>query len=146
MERHSFKQVWKHLRVYILSGMALVAAFMLLNLFGIGCPIKFLTGISCPGCGMTRAMWKLLTLDLPSALDFHPLSVAMPLFAALWLCFTCAKKPTARRVVVIAAVVSLIAVYLYRQLAGGDEVVIFDPRQGYVYRTAVKLWQTILPS
>ena len=145
MDRLAFKQAWKRLRVYILSGMALVAGFMLLNLFGIGCPIKFLTGISCPGCGMTRATWKLLTLDLPAAWDYHPLSVAMPLFAVLWLCFTLTQKPTARRVVVIAAVVSLIAVYLYRQLTGGDEVVIFDPRQGYIYRTAVKLWRMILP-
>jgi hypothetical protein len=145
MERHSTKQVWKHLRVYILSAIALAAAFLLLNLFGIGCPIKFLTGISCPGCGMTRATWKLLTLDLPAALDFHPLSVAMPFFAALWLCFTWTKKPTARRVVVIAAVASLIAVYLYRQLTGGDEVVVFTPRQGYLYRMAVELWQRILP-
>ena len=145
MDRLALKHAWKRLRVYILSGMALVAGFMLLNLFGIGCPIKFLTGISCPGCGMTRATWKLLTLDLPAALDYHPLSAAMPVFAALWLCFTCAKKPTARRVVVIVAVVALIGVYLYRQLTGGDEVVIFDPRQGYVYRTAVKLWRMILP-
>lgn len=145
MGRLSTKQAWKHLRVYLLSVIALAAAFLLLNLFGIGCPIKFLTGISCPGCGMTRAMWKLLTLDLPAALAYHPLSVTMPFFVALWLCFTLTKKPTARRVVVIAAVVSLIAVYLYRQFTGGDEVVIFDPRQGYLYRTAVKLWQTILP-
>ena len=145
MDRLAFKQAWKRLRVYILSVMTLVAGFMLLNLFGIGCPIKFLTGISCPGCGMTRATWKLITLDLPAALDYHPLSVAMPVFAALWLCFTLTKKPTARRVVVIVAVVALIGVYLYRQLTGGDEVVIFDPRQGYVYRTAVKLWRMILP-
>ena len=32
---------------------------------GIGCPVKFFTGISCPGCGMTRA-W-----EAAFSLDFH---------------------------------------------------------------------------
>jgi hypothetical protein len=48
-------------------------------------------------------------------------------------------------VVVITAVVALVAVYLYRQFTGGDEAVVFTPRQGYLYRTAVELWRRILP-
>ncbi|MDE7047571.1 MAG: DUF2752 domain-containing protein, partial [Lachnospiraceae bacterium] len=37
---------------------AIAAVLMVYGLFtvlGIGCPIKFITGISCMGCGMTRA-------------------------------------------------------------------------------------------
>ena len=31
-----------------------------LQLAGITCPIKYITGISCPGCGMTRAWLSLI--------------------------------------------------------------------------------------
>ena len=32
-----------------------------ITLTGIGCPIRFSTGISCPGCGMSRAVLLMLS-------------------------------------------------------------------------------------
>lgn len=59
---------------------ALVAIVALvLGATGIGCPIKFMTGISCPGCGMTRAWLEALQLHLSVALAYHPLFWAVPL-------------------------------------------------------------------
>ncbi|MBR3318571.1 MAG: DUF2752 domain-containing protein [Atopobiaceae bacterium] len=43
-----------------------------------GCPIKFWTGISCPGCGMTRAWISALTLRFDLALAYHPLFWMVP--------------------------------------------------------------------
>lgn len=43
------------------------------------CPFKALTGILCPGCGMTRALLALAEFDFVRALRFNPFS--LPLFA-----------------------------------------------------------------
>ena len=43
-----------------------------------GCPVKFWTGVSCPGCGMTRAWLSALTLHLDLAFAYHPLFWSIP--------------------------------------------------------------------
>jgi len=37
------------------------------------CPVKLLLGFPCPGCGVTRATFSLLQLDVAAALRHHPL-------------------------------------------------------------------------
>ena len=50
------------------------------------CLFYTLTGLHCPGCGITRALHALVHFDLPRALDMNPLAVvALPLLAALAL-------------------------------------------------------------
>jgi hypothetical protein len=38
------------------------------------CPFKALTGISCPGCGMTRAMLSIIKGDFYGAFGYNPFS------------------------------------------------------------------------
>src|SRR4051794_22012477 len=45
------------------------------------CPFKVLTGLPCPGCGLTRSTVALLHGDLSTSLYFHPLGA--PMVAAL---------------------------------------------------------------
>jgi hypothetical protein len=46
------------------------------------CPSRGLLGVPCPGCGLTRATFAMLRLDLAGMLRFHPLAPIMaPLFA-----------------------------------------------------------------
>ena len=47
-------------------------------LFGWNCPIKYLTGVPCPGCGLSRALAALLRLDFRTALRFHPMVFVLP--------------------------------------------------------------------
>ncbi|GIW46929.1 MAG: hypothetical protein KatS3mg078_0806 [Deltaproteobacteria bacterium] len=42
------------------------------------CPFRLLTGVSCPGCGMTRAFIALAEFDVSLAIKLNPFSV--PLF------------------------------------------------------------------
>jgi len=51
----------------------------------IGCPIKSITGISCPGCGMTRACICVVKGDFAKALEYHPMVVLMPVMAGLFI-------------------------------------------------------------
>ena len=41
--------------------------------FYIPCPIKFLTGFYCPGCGITRMILSILKGDLYQAFRYNPL-------------------------------------------------------------------------
>jgi hypothetical protein len=39
------------------------------------CPFRTVTGFTCPGCGSTRGLHRLLHGDIVSALEFNPLMV-----------------------------------------------------------------------
>lgn len=61
-----------------LVGLALVAAFLswlgpvLAETWPILCPFRFLTQLSCPGCGMGRACIALAQGNLAGAWHYHP--------------------------------------------------------------------------
>ncbi len=37
------------------------------------CPFHYLTGLYCPGCGGSRAVWFLLRGDILTSIRYHPL-------------------------------------------------------------------------
>ena len=47
------------------------------------CPFHFITGMECPGCGMTRALLTLGQLKLKEAITLNPFS--LPLFSVILL-------------------------------------------------------------
>jgi len=50
------------------------------------CLSMLLLDVSCPGCGMTRAIQHLIHLDTDAALAYNPLSfVVLPLLVYVWL-------------------------------------------------------------
>lgn len=101
------------------------AALFALWLFLTGCPINRLTGLPCPGCGMSRALFCLVKLDFAGAWYYHPLVFFLPL-PILWLVHRKAwKLPGGRRAaiaVVIALAAALIAVYAIRAFVPGSFV------------------------
>lgn len=60
------KRVLRGLLLILLLG-GLYACFVRLTGFGIPCPFRSLTGLQCPGCGVSRMCMALLRLDLPAA-------------------------------------------------------------------------------
>ena len=68
-----------------LTGLASAAAIppSLLQVGPVLCPFRFLTGLPCPGCGMTRSVVALLHGDLAASLFYHPLGVAVVAGAAI---------------------------------------------------------------
>jgi hypothetical protein len=50
------------------------------------CLIRTMTGVACPGCGMTRAAAALLRGDVPMAWSLHPLAPLVALQAVvIWI-------------------------------------------------------------
>nr|WP_297177517.1 DUF2752 domain-containing protein [uncultured Agathobaculum sp.] len=109
-----------------------------MQLAGITCPIRFLTGVSCAGCGMSRAWLALLRLDFAAAWAYHPL-FWLPVPVALVLLLRHRLPRWLTRTVVVAACALLLAVYAVRMLQPEDTVVVFQPETGLLYRMFCRL-------
>lgn len=122
----------KHdLNVYLL----ITAVYVILHILKIGCPIKFLTGISCAGCGMTRAWFSVLKLDFVQAFYFHPLFGMVPVGMLIYLL----RKhipPKGIWFLMNIAIVLFITVYIIRMMNPEDIVVKID-----FYESAI--WQIL---
>jgi hypothetical protein len=64
-------------KLFFFCGLLLYVLF--LRLIGSTCLIRTVFRIPCPGCGMTRALCSLLTLNFPQAFAYHPLVFLLPL-------------------------------------------------------------------
>ena len=112
--------------------------YLLLQAAGITCPIKYVTGISCPGCGMTRAMLSALCLDFDKAFYYHPLFPIVPIGAFI-LIFRRKIKHSAIYLGIIVA--AFLAVYFYRFLYNDTQVVVFDPASGVIVKIVTLLFK-----
>lgn len=61
-------------------------ALLLWTALDLGCPFRHLTGVPCPGCGMSRAWLAVLAGNLGATFRYHPMFWAVPVAAlyALW--------------------------------------------------------------
>lgn len=118
--------------VYIVLVCLFLAALAALWYLRFGCPILFFTGVSCPGCGMTRAVWAALHLDFSAAAFYHPLVFLLPLALPVWLL---RKRLSPRFLTVLAIVVAalFLIVYLFR-LFSGSPIVYARPEEGAILR------------
>ncbi len=68
--------------ITLASALALVAVMYLLK---ISCFFKLIFGISCPGCGITRACISILRLDFAAAFHLNPMFWSVPILVLLYL-------------------------------------------------------------
>lgn len=109
------------------------AAYFVSHITGIGCPIKFLTGISCGGCGMTRAWLSVAALDIKGAFYYHPLVFVPPVYCGVYA----ARRKIGERIFKIITncfAFLFLAVYLIRLFDPGDSVVTFDIENGLIIK------------
>lgn len=113
-----------------LAGIALF--YVVLEALGVTCPILFLTGVSCAGCGMSRAWLALLRLDFAAAFGYHPL-FWLPVLAAALLVFRRRISERVYRAGLVLCGGLFLAVYVIRLILPGD-IVVFTPQDGLIWR------------
>jgi hypothetical protein len=113
---------------------AILILYAVLFALGITCPIKYVSGISCPGCGMSRACFSALRFDLSAALAYHPLCVLLLPFAITVAVLCAKKKRSALRACVAVGVILMLTVYVWRMIDPSDTVVVFEPQNSLVGR------------
>lgn len=77
-------RAWRRLAsdpLYVLAWVAVVAAFLvpadLLDRLPSLCLVRGVTGLPCPGCGLTRSFVAIAHLDPGAAFDHHPFGPAL---------------------------------------------------------------------
>ncbi len=122
----------KNLGVFLL----IVAVYVLvMSVSGIGCPVRWVTGISCPGCGMSRALFSLLRLDFGDAFRYHPLIFPVILFVPYY--FLGSDDPPRKGKIkkILLVVLAVLAVFLWIfRIFHEDSVVRIDPSSGIVIK------------
>ena len=118
----------------IFLGLAIGLYVLFITLSGIRCPIKFITGISCPGCGMTRAVLSAITLNFEAAFSYHPLWCVTPPALALLIIFKIYGKRRALNTCLYVSCAALLVVYAIRLAIGDGAVVSFQPKEGIIYK------------
>lgn len=124
------KNSWKE-HLTLLTGLGLV--IMILYITGIGCPIKWLTGISCAGCGLTRACISALHLRMKEAFFYHPLFLFVPVALVLYL-FRDRLPQKLTTAFIRIGILAFLAVYVMRMINPDDRIVIADWHSGVIGR------------
>lgn len=114
-----------------------ISVFLLLLLYFVmeyyKCPFYFFLGVSCPGCGMSRAFVSLLHLDFVQAFRYHPLYPIVIVGLIIW--FLHKKKiigisKKTQDILLILVALLFVAVYALRLWQGSD-VLVWDWAQGF---------------
>lgn len=120
-----------------------LAVVLVVYVFVVGrCPVYWLTGIPCPGCGMTRAFEALLHLDIAGAFYYHPLFWTVPpavLYLAHQTAWHLPGGKWARRILLGSLGAAFFLTYLVRLFWMTDSPVFVQFEQSALYR----LWKVL---
>jgi hypothetical protein len=122
----------------ITSVTAVVVLYVILESFGVTCPIKYITGISCAGCGMSRAWIALLHFNIHEAFMYHPLFFLPPVVVIVMLL---KSKINIKfyKIFMFTMAGAFVIVYLYRMFIGTGDIVVFEPQNNIIFRIIRKL-------
>ena len=131
--------VKKYKDLAILLGSVAVCYLFMSFVLGISCPLDYFFGLSCPGCGMTRAVMAALRFDFVAAFSFHPLWILLLPTAGLLLLFYIKKQQRGFYAVLWGFVTLMLIVYVYRLFFLRGDVVAFVPTDGWIARQIRRL-------
>lgn len=108
----------------------------------IPCPIRWFTGISCAGCGMTRAWLSLLQGKITESIYYHPLALMIPIVLCWWF-FKERINTMVYKAGNVMFITIFLAVYVIR-LLGKNDLITIDIFNGVIYRMVEYIIKKIL--
>ena len=115
----------------IIAVIAVIILYVVYAFSGIRCPIRYTTGVSCMGCGMTRALWSAFTLNFKDAFYYHPLWVLVPPAVVVFL-FRKKINEKVWKVLLGIGIAAFIIVYFIRLFDTHNHVVVFEPEKSII--------------
>ena len=117
----------------ICAATAVVVLYTAMESIGITCPIKFITGISCAGCGMSRAWIALMHFNIHEAFMYHPLFFLPPVVVIVML-LKSKINIKIYKIIIFTIIIMFAIVYICRLIWSGDDVVVFEPENNILFR------------
>ena len=105
---------------------ATVIIFAVMIAWGLPCPIKYMTGISCAGCGMTRAVLSAIGGEFSRAFYYHPLWFLVPIVAVILSVAKIMKKDRLFDVTLWGFAIAMLALWIVRLIDRNCTVVTVD--------------------
>ena len=123
-----------HRRIEVITSVAtVVVLYVIIESFGVTCPIKYITGISCAGCGMSRAWIALLHFNIHEAFMYHPLFFLPPVVVIVML-LKSKINIKIYKIIIFTIIIMFAIVYICRLIWSGDDVVVFEPEKNILFR------------
>ncbi|MFR7551894.1 MAG: DUF2752 domain-containing protein [Acutalibacteraceae bacterium] len=97
------------------------------------CPFRYVFGVSCPGCGMTRALLAAVFSDFETAFSYHPLFPLLIQRRSGWPA-RLRRLPSKRETAYILAFAGAFILVYAARLLSGDPVVAPEPASGLLFR------------
>ena len=116
--------------------------YFIIELLGVTCPIKYLTGISCAGCGMSRAWLSVLHGDISMAFYYHPLFLLVIPMIILFL-LKDRFSPKIRKILIGIFVGIFLVTYLIRLLFFQNDIVCVRPSEGIIENGLLFLYELL---
>ena len=112
---------------------AVVVLYTAMESIGITCPIKFITGISCAGCGMSRAWMAFFQLDMAKAFEYHPLFWLVPIAVIVLLC---KSKINIKiyKIIIFTIIIMFAIVYMCRYIWSPYDLKNYEPQNNILFR------------
>ena len=125
----------KH-RIFIETVLTILGLLLFIIIFRPPCLMKYFTGFSCPGCGISRAIFAALKLNFEDAFSYHPIWFLILPASAISLMLYYVK----REWIFYAFVGSYFAIYVgvwIVRIIMGDPVVQCDFTDGAIYKAFI---------
>jgi hypothetical protein len=134
-------RIWKDIWKYKWAIVGFAIYYLISHHFwGAYCPMLLVTGLPCPGCGMSRAIFFVLTMQFSRAWAMNPIAFlwVLIIFRFLLLRYVLGKSVKKLQLLLIIILFATIGYYMYRMVA------VFPSFPPMVYRNQ-NVFATIFP-
>ena len=124
------KRIWQDIREYWVVAITLAVCFVVVNLiFHTFCPMVIISGLPCPGCGLTRSIRYLLSGNIGQSLYINPMGIPIVCIMIYFFFnrYILGRKAKGMTLLIACVIFMLLVQYVWRMY------VFFPNRVPYVY-------------